>query len=60
MNDQGMRKSYDQQDAWVEVPLTSDFAAARGRLQAILARGPYGGTNFAAGLRAGDHASSPG
>lgn len=51
MNDQGMRKSYDQQDAWVEVPLTSDFAAARRRLPAILARGPYGGTNFAAGLR---------
>ena len=52
MNDQGMRKSYDQQDAWVEVPLTSDYTAARRRLQAILARGPYGGTNFAAGLRA--------
>jgi Mg-chelatase subunit ChlD len=51
MNDQGMRKSYDQQDAWVEVPLTSDYTAARRRLQAILARGPYGGTNFAAGLR---------
>ena len=51
MNDQGMRKSYDQQDAWVEVPLTSDYVAARRRLQAILARGPYGGTNFAAGLR---------
>jgi len=51
MNDQGMRKSYDQQDAWVEVPLTSDYVAARRRLQAILARGPYGGTNFAPQLR---------
>jgi hypothetical protein len=51
MNDQGMRKSYDQQDAWLEVPLTSDFTSARRRLPAILARGPYGGTNFAAGLR---------
>lgn len=51
MNDQGMRRSYDQQDAWLEVPLTSDFAAARRRLGSILARGPYGGTNFAAGLR---------
>jgi hypothetical protein len=49
--DTGYRKRYDQQDAWVEVPLTSDFAAARGRLPAILARGPYGGTNFAAGMR---------
>jgi hypothetical protein len=46
-----MRKSYDQQDAWLEVPLTSDYVVARRRLQAILARGPYGGTNFAAGLR---------
>jgi hypothetical protein len=51
MNDQGMRRSYDQQDAWLEVPLTSDFVAARRRLASILARGPYGGTNFAAGLR---------
>lgn len=49
--DTGMRKSYDQQDAWVEVPLTDDFGAARARLPAILARGPYGGTDFAAGLR---------
>jgi len=49
--DTGFRKQYNQQDAWVEVPLTSDFAAARRRLPAILARGPYGGTNFAAGLR---------
>jgi len=51
MNDQGMRKSYDQQDAWLEVPLTTDFVVARRRLQAILARGAYGGTNFAAAVR---------
>jgi len=49
--DTGRRKRYDQQDAWVEVPLTADFGAARRRLPSILARGPYGGTNFAAGLR---------
>ena len=49
--DTGKRKRYDQQDAWVEVPLTHDFASARARLPALLARGPYGGTNFAAGLR---------
>jgi Mg-chelatase subunit ChlD len=49
--DTGRRKRYDQQDAWVEVPLTADFEAARRRLPSILARGPYGGTNFAAGLR---------
>jgi Mg-chelatase subunit ChlD len=49
--DTGRRKRYDQQDAWMEVPLTADFEAARRRLPSILARGPYGGTNFAAGLR---------
>ncbi len=52
MNPQtGRRSRYDQQDAWLEVPLTSDFDLARARLPAILARGPYGGTNFAAGIR---------
>jgi Mg-chelatase subunit ChlD len=43
--------SYGQQDAWVEVPLTSDFDQVRRALQNILARGPRGGTNFAAGIR---------
>lgn len=47
----GRRRRYDQQDAWLEVPLTADFAAVQARLPAMLARGPYGGTNFAAGLR---------
>lgn len=47
----GKRLRFDQQDAWVEAPLSSDFAALRGQLDAILARGPFGGTNFAAGLR---------
>jgi hypothetical protein len=42
--DTGYRKRFDQQDAWLEVPLTSDFEAARARLPTILARGPYGGT----------------
>ena len=42
---------YGQQDAWVEVPLTSDFNQVRRALQNILARGPRGGTNFAAGIR---------
>jgi len=49
--DTGRRKRFDQQDSWVEVPLTDNFSAARARLPSILARGPYGGTNFAAGLR---------
>lgn len=43
--------SYGQQDAWLEVPLTSDFDQVRRALQNILARGPRGGTNFAAGIR---------
>ena len=47
----GQRSRFDQQDAWLEVPLTSDLAQAQAALGAILARGPYGGTNFAAGLR---------
>ncbi|MBW2493116.1 MAG: VWA domain-containing protein [Deltaproteobacteria bacterium] len=42
---------YGQQDAWLEVPLTSDFDQVRRALQGILARGPRGGTNFAAGIR---------
>jgi hypothetical protein len=46
----GKRARWDQQDAWLEMPLTSDFAAVRARLPQILARGAFGGTNFAAGL----------
>ena len=42
---------YGQQDAWLEVPLTSDFGQVQRALQSILARGPRGGTNFAAGIR---------
>ena len=49
--DTGRRRRYDQQDAWLEVPLTANFSAVQARLPAMLARGPYGGTNFAAGLR---------
>ena len=47
----GQRSRFDQQDAWLEVPLTSDLGQAQAALGSILARGPYGGTNFAAGLR---------
>jgi hypothetical protein len=47
----GKRVSYDQQDAWVEVPLTDDFGRLQGVLPRILARGAYGGTNFAAAVR---------
>jgi hypothetical protein len=47
----GQRARFDQQDAWLEVPLTADLAQAKRALDAIFARGPYGGTNFAAGIR---------
>jgi hypothetical protein len=47
----GMRKRVDQQDAWLEIPLTSDYDAVRRTLRAILARGSSGATNFAAGVR---------
>jgi hypothetical protein len=47
----GQRARFDQQDAWLELPLTSDLAQAHAALDRILTRGPYGGTNFAAGLR---------
>ena len=47
----GERARWDQQDAWVEVPLTDDFDRALAALPGILARGPHGATNFAAGVR---------
>ena len=49
--DSGLRLRPDQQDAWLEAALTDDFAHARASLRAIMARGPHGATNFAAGLR---------
>lgn len=47
----GQRRSANQQDAWLEVPLTHDYAAVLRGLEAVIARGPSGATNFAAGLR---------
>ncbi|HEX2484231.1 MAG TPA: vWA domain-containing protein, partial [Myxococcota bacterium] len=47
----GKRKRMDQQDAWLEVPLTHDYGAVQRGLTAILARGAHGATNFAAALR---------
>ena len=49
----GERKQLDQQDAWLELPLGDDYAALDRALTAILARGPHGATNFAAGIRLG-------
>ena len=47
----GRRISSDQRDAWVVVPLTTDFARLRGALDGILAEGPQHATNFAAAVR---------
>lgn len=47
----GRRRHVNQKDAWLEIPLTEDFAAVERTLQAVLARGARGATNFSAGLR---------
>jgi Mg-chelatase subunit ChlD len=47
----GTQRSPDQRDATLQVPLTQDFAKVRGALARVLATGPNGATNFAAGLR---------
>lgn len=49
----GQRRNPNQQDAWLEVPLTSDFAAVRRSIDAVVVRGPSGATDFAAGIRLG-------
>jgi hypothetical protein len=45
------RRRLDQEDAWLEVPLTDDYALVNRALTAILARGARGATNFAAAVR---------
>ena len=47
----GHRRSITQRDARVEIGLTSDYAQVEQALHAIVARGPHGATNFAAGVR---------
>jgi von Willebrand factor type A domain len=45
------RRSLNQQDAWLEVPLTNDVGQVLAAVEGVLARGPHGATNFAAGAR---------
>lgn len=45
------RRSLDQQDAWLEVPLTNDVGQVLAAVEGVLARGSHGATNFAAGAR---------
>lgn len=47
----GQRRTVNQKDAWLEVPLTHDFAAVRRAIDAVVVRGPSGATNFSAGIR---------
>ncbi len=49
----GERARLNQQDAWLEVPLTNQFSRISEALDAIVVRGPRGATNFAAGVRLG-------
>jgi hypothetical protein len=47
------QRSRDQKNAELQVPLTGDFARLEAGLGAVLARGPSGATDFAAGIRLG-------
>jgi hypothetical protein len=47
----GTQLARDQQDAWVEIPLTDDFAAVYRTLEEIQRRGPHGATNYAAAVQ---------
>jgi Mg-chelatase subunit ChlD len=46
-----MRRSPTQTDAWLEQPLTSDFAQVQAALEAVYRRGPTGATNMEAGVK---------
>ncbi|MCP4007571.1 MAG: VWA domain-containing protein [bacterium] len=45
------RRSVDQKDALLEQPLTDDYARLNQALEAVLLRGPHGGTNMEAGVK---------
>jgi hypothetical protein len=47
----GRRRSPNQQDAWLDLPLTADYDRVRAALQAVVLRGPSGGTNMEAGIK---------
>jgi hypothetical protein len=47
----GRQKRPDQRDATLQVQLTQDYTQLHAALARVLARGPNGATNFAAGLR---------
>jgi hypothetical protein len=47
----GRRKRVDQLDAWLEAPLSADYAQVQRALTGVLARGSHGATNYSAGVR---------
>ncbi len=47
----GRRRSVDQVDALLEHPLSSDYERVAVALDAVLFRGPHGGTNMEAGVK---------
>ncbi len=47
----GERLDPNQADAWLQVPLTHDYAKVERALEEVLKRGPHGATDFAAGVR---------
>jgi hypothetical protein len=47
----GRRKRVDQLDAWLEAPLSADYAQLQRALTGVLARGSHGATNYSAGIR---------
>lgn len=47
----GRRRAGNQADAMVEQPLTGDYQAVDRALEAVVLRGPHGGTNMEAGIK---------
>jgi hypothetical protein len=46
-----MKRSPTQADAWLDVPLSQDQGRVLGAIDGVLARGAFGSTDFAAGIR---------
>jgi hypothetical protein len=46
-----MKRSPTQQDAWLDMPLTTDPTRVLAAIDGVVARGAFGSTNFAAGIR---------
>jgi hypothetical protein len=47
----GEKLDPNQADAWLQLPLTNDLPQVQRALDELMARGPHGATDFAAGIR---------